>query len=244
MCGFAICCWELISFGFSLYFIPLKETQFHISRRLRDREQSLHGVRMKNGVQSTVGEHWHFTLVLQYLHGLPRETFPLYLGGGASNGMCTYMRPTKVQPLFKLADGEGVLTWNAGLTLNRKLSVVSIHRPRLQPSMSVQNQKIAVHYVIIYFHQFKLSTREMLSFYESNQAERSDGLTFTALNKLKWIHVWASWAEQMSDKLHAVWHLTGDTFTWTCQACFFSPFFFFFTLFFRFSWRTWSVAQI
>lgn len=143
---------------------------------------------MKNRVQSTVGEHWHFTLVLQYLHGLPRETFPLSFTctfGGASNGMCAYMRPTKVQPLFKLAAGEGVLTWNTGLTLKRKQAVVSIHGPRFQPSMSVQKQTIAAHYVTLYFHQFKPATREMLSFYECNQAERSDGFSFTALNKLK-----------------------------------------------------------
>lgn len=52
MCDFVTCCRQLISFGFSIYFIPQKETQFHISKRLTGREQSLPGMRMEMGLRA------------------------------------------------------------------------------------------------------------------------------------------------------------------------------------------------
>lgn len=57
---------------------PERDPILHF-KRLRGREQSLHGVRMKNGVESAVGKPRRFTLLLQYLRGLPLGTFPLVL---------------------------------------------------------------------------------------------------------------------------------------------------------------------
>lgn len=82
---------------------------------------------MKSGVESAGGKPWRFTLVLQYLRGLSQEPSPLSFTSASESTVKrdVYTRPAKAKPLFKLAAGEGGLTWmlNTGQTLNRKLSI-------------------------------------------------------------------------------------------------------------------------
>lgn len=80
----------------------------------------------KNGVASAVGKPRRFTLVLQCLHGLPQEASPCPIRQPQrelSDGMFT--QGPQRQSLFKLAAGEGGLTWtlNAVQIQNRKLPI-------------------------------------------------------------------------------------------------------------------------
>lgn len=129
MCGFVTCCRELISFGFLNTLYPFERDPISHFKRLGAREQSLPGVRIKkkkNGVASAVGKPRRFTLVLQCLHGLPQEASPCPIRQPQrelSDGMFT--QGPQRQSLFKLAAGEGGLTWtlNAVQIQNRKLPI-------------------------------------------------------------------------------------------------------------------------
>lgn len=69
MCGFVTCCRELISFGFSKHFIPLKETQFHISKDYGRENKAFLGWREKTGLrvqlENLCVSHWSYNVYMK-----------------------------------------------------------------------------------------------------------------------------------------------------------------------------------
>lgn len=89
MCDFVTCWRQLISFGFSVYFIPQKETQFHISKKINSQRTKPSWDEDGNGVESAAKKKKKTLVFHASLTVFTEERKSLFYVRGLSDEMLT-----------------------------------------------------------------------------------------------------------------------------------------------------------